>query len=84
MRASHVYRRRLGLAWLFFLMAVAALVVAAVALGLFSEEDRCLDPAARGTPRSSAAKARGPADKHIEHRPSHPHPNPPGQREREE
>jgi len=43
MRASHVYRRRLGLAWLFFLMAVAALVVAAVALGLFSEEDRCLD-----------------------------------------
>jgi hypothetical protein len=43
MRASHVYRRRLGLAWLFFLVLVAGLIVAAVALGLFSEEDRCLD-----------------------------------------
>ena len=43
MRASHAYRRRLGLAWLFFLVVIAALMVAAVALGVFSEEDRCLD-----------------------------------------
>ena len=43
MRAGHVYRRRLGLAWLFFLAVIAALMVAGVALGLFGEEDRCLD-----------------------------------------
>ena len=44
MRADHVYRRRLGaLAWLLFLVLVAGLIVAAAALGLFSEEDRCLD-----------------------------------------
>ena len=42
MRADHVYRRRLGLAWLLFLVLVAGLIVAAAALGLFSEEDRCL------------------------------------------
>ncbi|MDF2763961.1 MAG: hypothetical protein K0S81_955 [Rhodospirillales bacterium] len=43
MRADHAYRRRLGLAWLVFLLVMAVLVVAALALGLFSEEDRCLD-----------------------------------------
>jgi hypothetical protein len=43
MRADHAYRRRLGIAWLVFLLVIAVLVVAALALGLFSEEDRCLD-----------------------------------------
>jgi hypothetical protein len=43
MQASHVYRRRLGLAWLLFLVVIAALMVAAVRLGLFSQEDQCLD-----------------------------------------
>jgi hypothetical protein len=43
MRAGHVYRRRLGLAWLFFLIAIAALAIAGLLLGLFGGEDRCLD-----------------------------------------
>jgi hypothetical protein len=47
MPANHAYQRRLGLAWLFFLVAVVGLAIAGVALGLFSEEDRCLDAGGR-------------------------------------
>ena len=47
MRADHVYRRRLGLAWLAFLIVIAALIAAAYALGLFGPEDRCLDAGGR-------------------------------------
>jgi hypothetical protein len=47
MRAGHVYRRRLGLAWLAFLIVIAALIAAAYALGLFGPEDRCLDDGGR-------------------------------------
>jgi hypothetical protein len=47
MRAGHVYRRRLGLAWLFLLVVIAGLIVAAYALGLFGPEDRCLDAGGR-------------------------------------
>ena len=43
MRADHSYRRRLAIAWLAYLFVLAALAVAAAALGLFGEEDSCLD-----------------------------------------
>ena len=47
MRASHAYRRRLGLAWLAFLTVIAVLIAAAYALRLFGPEDRCLDAGGR-------------------------------------
>jgi hypothetical protein len=47
MRARHVFWRRLGYAWLGFALILLALTIAAVALGLFGPEDRCLDAGGR-------------------------------------
>ena len=62
MPANHAYRRRLGLAWLAFLIVLVALIAAAYALGLFGPQDRCLDAGGRWIAeeqRCEAARSNG-------------------------